>query len=240
VIRNPLCTEDEFFEDAKRVIKPALDKYERLYIDPTRDMSTSMRAMNACKIFDPFLLASEEISDATFDLLVDELKLLGTGYPEFSDPVFIAGLKAEIKSARAHSRKFFEWESIPSAKNYQTRLTNRLLRERQRVAETQLDTSEYDVDDSPTGREPSYSDWKHDPGERARRIFEWWKVRLVQSREFRYYRDALRLVVPCQASSAAVERVFSQLNMIVRLCGTRHLQESIELRTMFRCNKGVE
>jgi hypothetical protein len=62
----------------------------------------------------------------------------------------------------------------PIVQNYQTRLTNRLLRERQRVAETQLDTSKYDVDDSPTGREPSYSDWKQDPGERTRRIYEWW------------------------------------------------------------------
>jgi hypothetical protein len=195
--------------------------------------------MNACKLFDPFLLSSD-IPTESLNLLVDDLKYFGSGFPEFSDPFFIAGLKSEIEEARQHARKPFDWDSIPSAKNYEERLRKRLLRARQRVSETQLGTPEYDTSNAPTGREPTFSNWRDDPGELARRIYGWWKVRLIQTRTFRYYRTALRLVVLCQASSAAAERVFSQLTMIVRICGVSQLEESLELRTMLRCNKSIE
>ena len=72
MIRNPLSTDDGFFQHAKSIIKPALDKYDKLYNLPTVDMYASKRAMNACKIFDPFLLVSKETSHATLYLFVDE------------------------------------------------------------------------------------------------------------------------------------------------------------------------
>ena len=54
--------------------------------------------------------------------------------------------------------------------------------------------------------------------------------------------EALRLVVIrylVQASSAFVERIFSQLTFIRRIVGDRIEQETLELRAFIRCNAGL-
>ena len=57
-------------------------------------------------------------------------------------------------------------------------------------------------------------DWKKDAGEKAKRIWEWWKDIVVDNKEFPCFSTALRLLW-VQVSSCAVERgVFSQLKLI--------------------------
>ena len=52
--------------------------------------------------------------------------------------------------------------------------------------------------------------------------------------------EALRLVVLVQASSAFVERIFSQLTFIRRVVGDRSGRDSLEfLRALIRCNSGL-
>ena len=78
--------------------------------------------------------------------------------------------------------------------------------------------------------------WEDDPIERARRIWEWWKARVKGVTFFKYWPLALRLVVLVQPSSAFVERVFSQIKLIIEQIGVSSLEETIEARTMVRCN----
>ena len=68
-------------------------------------------------------------------------------------------------------------------------------------------------------------DWKDDHGEKAHRIFEWWKLRIHDVKCFTHYKLALRLVVLTQTSSAYVERVFSQWQNIVDICGSQQKKE---------------
>ena len=79
--------------------------------------------------------------------------------------------------------------------------------------------------------------WEDDPIERARRIWEWWKARVKGVSFFKYWPLALRLVVLVQPSSAFVERVFSEIKLIIEQIGVSSLEETIEARTMVRCNR---
>ena len=49
---------------------------------------------------------------------------------------------------------------------------------------------------------------------------------------------AVRLIVLTQVSSAAVERVFSQLTFIRRIVGDSIVGDMLQLRTFLRCNNG--
>jgi hypothetical protein len=43
-----------------------------------------------------------------------------------------------------------------------------------------------------------------------------------------------------QISSDSVERVSSQLNFVVRTCGTASLEDTLEMRLMHRYNQGLD
>ena len=84
-------------------------------------------------------------------------------------------------------------------------------------------------------------DWKKDVNERARRIYNYWRMIMNENRgdDIPRFCEALRLVVLVQASSAFVERIFSQLTFIRRIVGDRIEQETLELRAFIRCNAGL-
>ena len=84
-------------------------------------------------------------------------------------------------------------------------------------------------------------DWKNDPGERSRRIYEWWKsIMNGHNTRLKYFTLAVCLIATVQTSSAASERVFSQLNFIRRVVGDKTLEDLLELRCFVRCNSGLE
>lgn len=76
--------------------------------------------------------------------------------------------------------------------------------------------------------------WLDDPVEKARRLWEWWRV---HHGKFTYFSMAARLIVLVQASSCAVERVFSQVKYILETIGDSALEENIEGRLMERFNR---
>jgi hypothetical protein len=235
-----LYTEEEFLKHAKSVVQPAIAKYRAIFEAEGGDHVELRKAMNACRIFDPFFLATTDIE--ALRLLADDLACFGNGFPEFQKADFIDKLKAELPNAVEHAKKQFDWDAIEGSKLYDDRAKKRNLRAQKRVRESQLGQHAETIPTptQSTGRECTFENWKKDPGERARRIYYWWRTRFVSSKTtFKYFLWALRLIVLLQASSAEIERVFSQLTMIIRVCGSSLLEESLELRTMLRYNKGL-
>ena len=78
---------------------------------------------------------------------------------------------------------------------------------------------------------------KDDPGERARRIWEFWRALVNGTGLFLAWKHAIRLVVLVQPSSAAAERIFTQLKKIVDACGESMLPDMLEFRLFQRCNR---
>ena len=62
-------------------------------------------------------------------------------------------------------------------------------------------------------------DWRKNTGERATRIWEWWKPIITDDADFPCFHLALRLIAIIQVSSYAIERVFSQMKKIIDVCG---------------------
>jgi hypothetical protein len=61
--------------------------------------------------------------------------------------------------------------------------------------------------------ETRQASWKSDGTEVAGQVWEWWKAK---GGRFTYFKDAVRLVVLVQVSSASIERVFLQLKRILK------------------------
>mmetsp|Transcript_12077 Transcript_12077/g.17359 ORF Transcript_12077/g.17359 Transcript_12077/m.17359 type:complete len:122 (-) Transcript_12077:31-396(-) len=75
------------------------------------------------------------------------------------------------------------------------------------------------------------TNWKDD---------KWWRtVMNERSGVIPNFCKAVRLVVLSQASSAAVERVFSQLTFIRRVVGDNTVRDMLELRAFMRCNNDL-
>jgi len=103
-------------------------------------------------------------------------------------PTFIADLKKEIPLAVEHTQIDFDWDSIDPSKQYETR-SQRKIKRRKLVQEDDV------------------LDWKDDPGERACRIWEWWRLRLRDSPKLPYFALALRPVV-LPANKFSVSRMW--------------------------------
>ena len=76
--------------------------------------------------------------------------------------------------------------------------------------------------------------WRDDRIEATRRAWEWWRC---YHKNFIYLSKVVRLVVLIPITSAAVERVFSQVKFIIETIGESGLQDTLELRLMERVNK---
>jgi hypothetical protein len=80
-------------------------------------------------------------------------------------------------------------------------------------------------------KEDSTETWKSDESEVARRVWMFWVSKRSQ---FNYMTVAVALIILVQTSSAAVERVFSQLKLIIEACGQSTLSDLLELRLFKR------
>jgi hypothetical protein len=85
----------------------------------------------------------------------------------------------------------------------------------------------------------SIKDWKDDKIEVARRIWEWWRARVVGVSVFKFWPLALRLVVLVQPSSAKMERIFSQLKLTLEAVGCVCLEKTVETRLFVRENAAL-
>ena len=77
-----------------------------------------------------------------------------------------------------------------------------------------------------------------DAGEKASRIWEWWRVRVyeIENSELSFFAIVIRVVVLTQMSNCAIERVFSQLKLIRDACGDNMMEDMLEIRILEKYN----
>ena len=80
---------------------------------------------------------------------------------------------------------------------------------------------------------PADVTWKTDRIETACRVSKWWQA---NHHKFSFFQTAARLVALVPVTSASVERVFSQVKLIVETVWENALPETIETRLMERVN----
>ena len=132
------------------------------------------------------------LSVATVASATPLIEALGVfGFPELTDGV-LAGIVAELHAVLAAARSPFNWSELPDAK-------------------------EYDADAD--GGDGDAEAWRKDPAEKARRFWLRWVEWCYPTQRFPHFATAVRLVVLVQPSSAAIERCFSQLKLIVEETG---------------------
>ena len=111
------------------------------------------------------------------------------------------------------ARKEFDWNILPGAKEYNVGLEKKKL--------------------APGNEKMADWTWKGDKAEKARRIWEYW---VVHRERFCYFKLAVRLVALVQVSSTSVERVFTQLKLILETAQQSALHDIIELRLFEKQN----
>ena len=85
--------------------------------------------------------------------------------------------------------------------------------------------------------EKDYSDdmadehmWEEDdPAEVAQCIWEWWRIHFVK---FTYFAKAIEFVVLVQVSSPPVERIFSQIRLIIQEIHSLGLHDNVVVHMM--------
>ena len=215
-------SEDDLIAYSKTLMKPAVEYYNDKFNSCNGDLFKLKQAVRVAQLFDPFYVKDK--SAEALKLLADDLKYFG--YEDIFTDAFITNLKNEIPALLADARKDFDWEQVGNCKQYQTRSMNRAKRRN------------LHLDHEPGNRTTLEEDWKKDPGERASRIWEWWRKRIHETKnpKLKFFARAVRAVVLTQLSSCAVERVFSQLKLIRDACGDNMMEDMLEIRMFERCN----
>ena len=205
---------DTLLEYCTRKTEPVLQYYRELFLQENGDNFKIRKAALACKLFDPTYLKGKQNDLHTLFYLADQLSHFQ--YNDFNDD-FLKLLKSEIPAAVQHANAWFDWNELDTSKQFRTRMQRRIKRHNLSIEDAQ--------------------DWQSDPGERACKIWEWWRIRLLsEPMELLAFRTALRLVVLSQTSSCSVERVFSRLKMIRDTCGDNCYEDMTEIRVMLQCN----
>ena len=133
------------------------------------------------------------------------------GFPGLTDAVLL-GMVGELSDVLAAVRGPYEWADVPGAREY---------------------------DSAKDGGGGDAGAWRTDPAEKARRFWLRWREWCHPTQRFPHFATAIRLVVLVQPSSAAIERCFSQLKLIVEETGCAILSDLLRLRMFMRCNGAV-
>ncbi len=75
----------------------------------------------------------------------------------------------------AQAKEQFPWDTLPSAENYDADLRK------------DLDAREGGAPNPATRVSQRQVTWREDPNERARKIWLWWKVRVHEVQEYRFF-----------------------------------------------------
>ena len=211
-------TVEELLAYCQDIVKPCAQYYTEKFNQPQGDLYRLKKAVYAAQIFDPFFVKDTSVN--ALNLMADELTHFG--YRKFS-VFFINELKQEIPTLKEEASKLFDWESVGKRKQYKSR-------SQRRAKKKSLDG------------EIIVEDWKQDVGEKASRIWEWWRVRIYEAKntKLEYFAMAVRVVVLTQLSSCAIERIFSQLKLIVDSCGENMFEDMLEIRMRERNNGKIE
>jgi len=211
----PHRTVEELVEYGKRLTRPAIDYFKKHWTKEDGALYHVQMSARACQFLDPLQL--RELSIDELELLVDELRHFK--FKEFT-PAFLVGVKIELKRAKEEALKEFDFESMPRSRRYETRLDRAIKRRKLQ--------DDHDFD------------WKKDPGERAHKIWEWWKLRMIDNPDFSHIRKCIRLVVLAQLSSCSVERIFSQMQQIRDAVGDNLFSEMAKNYMYLRCNGDLD
>ena len=186
-------------------------------------------------------------------------KLVHFKFPEF-DYDFLKKLKDECTYLLVYVNEFeFDFEKEPDeSMAYHNQILTRARRARQRATIDALQINAMNNGVLPHNIEGEINaagediveldnndyrmmNWTEDPGERARRIYEWWRIVMNDNVEkLKHFCAAVKLVVLIQTSSASAERVYSQLNFLRHILGDKTIRDNLELRALIRCNRGLE
>jgi hypothetical protein len=247
-------TKEEFLEMGAAGLQPGFDYYTQIYNNPNGKLFGTKRAYQGATVFNP--LKIKELDYAAVCLLIDLLS--GFGFEEFT-PEFLQGMKDEAPAVMKSARENFDWSGVQGAAKYDASLQRKLQRKAAAAASktsaassSSSSSSSFSSSSSSAAAEPTLSgleeedarikvvrSWEDGASEKARRIWEWWRVRVHHVKIFHYWPIALRLVALVQPSSARMERVFSQLKLVLDSVGSSCLEETVEARMLVRENKGL-
>ena len=213
----PHQTREELIQHARSVQQPGIDYFNKQFEDPAGDLFKFMQVLDCCNtIFNPLWLKTNAGELHNIKMRAQEL-LPFFEFPEFHED-FIQAFLEEIPQIVSRATDFiFDWDEIAPSHLFKTRLEKKKKR-----MEAQVD-----------------EDWRKDPGEKATRIWEWWKPVVVSGEKFPCFSLALRLIGLLQVSSCAVERVFSQMKCVIDVCGHVH-EDLLEVRMNSRCNGDLD
>jgi hypothetical protein len=241
-------TYEEFILHGQNVVRSGFVYYDKLFNKPpgsargrgVGDCYEIKRAFMACIIFDPM----QQFDVAAINALILDLKFFR--YPEFTDR-FLERMQSETSLVLNHMSQRYDWNGTAEAIKFNKSLAERNARLRQ-ARHGEMHTSGADaaeaihVDtDTQLSRVRFYKTWLETPAERARRIWEWWRQKMVRFgvQTFPCWAKALRLVALARSSSGACERVFSHLTRLMHILGHNALARNIETRMMKKANRGL-
>jgi hypothetical protein len=190
-------TAEQFEAYGRAAVQPGFEYFAKLFVAADGEMWGLKMAYYAATVFDALKLCDMIVASAS--LRID--RLVHFNFPEFT-PAFLADLKAEVPQVLAHAKKPFDWTGVPGAAEYDAALArkNKLKQTKAAAAAAAAASSSSSVVAAPVIPEVSerteeeFFDWKQDPVERARRLWEWWVPRVD---ELRFWAKALRLVAWC-------------------------------------------
>ena len=181
-------------------------------MDKTGDYAHIVKASIAARALYPLTaknMSRAEIKECLKDLF-DAL-----GFDEFRpERNLLSDLDGELEEYMAllHSTPDTFWSTVEGAEEYDKHL--------EELARKEPD---------------KYNDrsWKDDRIECARRAWEWWRT---HHKKFNYFSKTAALVALVPITSAAVERIFSQVKFIIETVGENGLEETLAVRLMERVN----
>ena len=222
-------TKDEFLAMGNAGLKAGYDYYNDKYNTPGGELYSLKRAYQGATVFNPLKLMV--LDPAAASLLIG---LLGEfQFPEFTPP-FLEGMRKELPEVIRQAKEPFDWASVRGAADY-----DKALAAKQARAAAAAPSSAA----AGMGRAglvaATVKDWKNDKIETARRIWEWWRVRVRGVYLLKYWPVALRLVALVQPSSAKMERIFSQLKLTLDSLGVSCLEKTVEARLFVRENAAL-
>lgn len=209
-VNDHCVTYEDFRAHGLKVATPVAEEYQRLFISSTGDYCNIMKANMAARALNPLVAATMnnlQLREALTDLSA-------YGFDELR-PSAIQDIMTELPTYRgaiASTHSSF-WSEIDGAKKFDLDLKKKI----------KENPDEYDANRT----------WQNDRIEQSRRVWEWWRVMAPKLPRFF---TAARLVALVPLSSASVERVFSQVKMIVDQVGDSVLEETLEARVMERVN----
>ena len=195
------------------VVRPVIDKINSLFLEDGGDYTAHAQAYMSARVLNP--LVAKEMDWRAMHDAVSELRSFG--FLAFNG-TFMSALQREIPSYRAAIQATGDsfWNDVEGAAEYEDWLKK----------QKEEDPDKY----------PADATWKtdHIEIETARRVWKWWQA---NQHKFSFFQTAARLVALVPVTSASVERVFSQVKLIVETVGENALQETIETRLMERVNE---